>query len=126
MVTSSKKLNGYYTFTPDEGGMSQSFGPGDELPDWAAKQVKDEHLEGYSVGDDTDDFPVPGPGQTPGEGMSEDEKAEARKAADRKRKADARAAAKKQAEDDAALKAAQDAEAARRAEAEAQGQGGGS
>jgi hypothetical protein len=118
MTTSSKKLTGYVTFTPEGGGISQTFGPDDELPDWAAKQIKPEHTA--EVSSDVDDLPVPGPGQVPGEGMSDEEKDEARKKAERERKAAQRAAVKTKAENDAAaLKAAEDAEAARKAEEEA-------
>lgn len=118
----SKRLSGYVTFTPKDGGTSETFGPDDELPDWAAEQVTDAHTQD---GDDVADLPVPGPGQSAGEGLTEEEKAEARKKADRERKAAARAAAKKADEDKAALEAAQAAEAQRRAEEEA-AQGGGS
>lgn len=118
MTTSSKKLTGYVTFTPEDGGMSQTFGPGDELPDWAAKQVKTEHTAEETS--DVADLPVPGPGQVAGEGMTDDEKDEARKKAERERKAAQRAAAKTKAENDAAaVKAAEDAEAARKAEEDA-------
>ena len=115
----SKRLNGFYTYTPTEGGMGQTFGPGDELPDWAAEQAKPEHYADPE-GDDAADLPAAGPGQVAGEGLSEDEKAEARKKNDRERKAAARAAAKKQADDEAAVQAAAEAEAARKAEAEAE------
>jgi hypothetical protein len=125
-MTSSKRLNGFYTYTPEGGGMSETFGPEDELPEWAAKQADAKHFEG-ETGDDVTDLPVPGPGQVAGEGMTEEEKAEARKKADRDRKAAQRAAAKKASEDEAAVKAAQEAEAQRQAELAAQqGQGGGS
>lgn len=118
----NKKLAGYVTYTHPEGGFSQTFGPDDDLPDWAAEQVKDEHTEDGT--DDAADLPVAGPGQVAGEGMTDAEKAEARKKADRDRKAAARAAAKKAAEDEAAVKAAQEAEAKRQAELAAQpGQG---
>jgi signal transduction histidine kinase len=112
-----KKLAGYVTFNNKDTGESRTFGPDDELPDWAAEQAQDVHYAESE--DDAADLPVAGPGQVAGEGMSDEEKAEARKAADRKRKADQRAAAKKQAEDAAALQAAQEAEAQRQAEAEA-------
>lgn len=112
MATSSKKLNGYVTFTNPDVGSSQTFGPDDELPDWAAKQVTDAHTAEPT--DDATDLPVAGPGQVAGEGMTEDEKAEARKAADRERKAAQRKAAKDRADAEAAaLKAAEAAEAQR-------------
>lgn len=115
------KLAGYVTYHNRESGESQTFGPDDELPDWAAEQVRPEHLEGEpSVAD----LLVAGPGQTAGVGMTDEEKAEARKKADRERKAAARAAAKKAEEDAAAVQAAQEAEAQRQAELAAQQQGG--
>src|SRR5688572_24979845 len=106
-MAGSKKLSGYYTYTPEGGGMSETFGPDDELPDWAAEQASaGKHFEAADE-DDAAVLPVPGPGQVAGAGMTEDEKAEARKKADRDRKARERAAAKKQADDEAALKKAQ-------------------
>jgi hypothetical protein len=119
-MASNKKLSGYYTYTPEGGGMSETFGPDDELPDWAAEQATEgKHFESPDE-DDVAVLPAPGPGQVAGEGMSDAEKAEARKKADRDRKARERAAAKKQADDQAAVQAAQDAEAQRAAEAEAE------
>lgn len=118
-MASTKKLNGYYTYTPEEGGMSATFGPDDELPEWAAKQATEgKHFEDPEA-DDAAVLPAAGPGQVAGEGMSDEEKDEARKKADRERKAAQRAAAKKATDDQAALKAAQDAEAQRAAEAKA-------
>lgn len=115
-----KKLAGYVTFNNKDTGESKTFGPDDDLPDWAAEQARDEH---YEPEESDADLPVAGPGQVAGEGMTDEEKAEARKKADRERKAAARAAAKKEADDAAALKAAQEAEAKRQAEAAAQGGG---
>lgn len=119
-----KVLKGYATFS-DSSGISHTFGPEDKLPDWAAEMADDSDF----VADDSDaDLPVAGPGQVAGEGMSDEEKDEARKKAERERKAAQRAAAKTKAENDAAaLKAAEDAEAARKAEEDAAAkQGGGS
>jgi hypothetical protein len=115
----NKKLSAYVTFNHPDGNRSETFGPGDTLPDWVDTSGLDASLlEGG--GEDSDaDLPVAGPGQVAGEGLSEDEKAEARKKADRERKAAARAAEKKMADDAAAVKAAQDAEARRQAEADA-------
>lgn len=115
----SKKLNGYYTYTHPEGGVSQTFGPDDELPDWAAEQVQDEHTTDDSS-DGVADLPVPGPGQVAGEGLTDEQKAEARKAADRERKRRAREAAKAEQEQADQLAAAQEAERQRQAEAEAE------
>lgn len=111
------KLAGYVTFHNHESGDSQTFGPDDELPDWAAEQARPEHYENEPS---DADLPVAGPGQTAGAGMTDEEKAEARKKADRDRKAAARAAAKQQADNDAAVKAAQEAEAQRQAEQQGQ------
>lgn len=128
----NKKLAGYYTYQNPDGSGSQTFGPDDELPGWVTEQAKDEHYEAET--DDVADLPVPGTGQAAGEGLTDEQKAEARKKADRDRKAAQRAAAKKATDDQAALQAAQEAEAQRQAEAQAeadrlaaeQGQGGGS
>lgn len=114
----ANKLTGYVTFTQPDRGVSQTFGPDDELPDWAAEQVTDDHTT--PVADDAADLPVAGPGQVAGEGMTDAQKDEARKKAERERKAAQRkAASEKKAADDAAVKAAADAEAAREAEAKA-------
>lgn len=117
----SNKLAGYVTFHNREAGESRTFGPDDELPDWAAEQARPEHFEGELT---NADLPAAGPGQTAGVGMTDEEKAEARKKADRDRKAAARAAAKQQADNDAAVQAAAAAEAQRQAEAEAAAQQG--
>lgn len=121
-MADSKKLAGYVTFTHPDGGTSQTFGPDDKLPDWAAEQARDEHYES----EPTDaDLPVAGPGQVAGEGMSDEDKEKARKAAEAERKRNARALAKQQADNEAAVKAAQEAEAKRQEELAKQ-QGGGS
>jgi hypothetical protein len=105
----AKKLAGYYTYQNPDGSGSQTFGPDDDLPDWVSEQVKDEHYA--ETEESVADLPVAGPGQTAGEDLTDEEKAEARKKNDRERKAAARAAAKKQSDDEAAVKAAQEAEA---------------
>lgn len=124
----AKKLDGYYTFNDPDSGESKTFGPDDQLPDWAAKVAEEsDHVkyEGDASEDSAADLPVAGPGQVAGEGMSDEEKAEARRAADRQRKARQRADAKTKAESDAeAVRKAEEAEKARAA-AE-QNQGGGS
>lgn len=117
-MATSKKLAGYVTFTNPEGGVSQTFGPDDKLPDWAAAQVTDAHTAEET--DDAADLPVAGPGQVAGEGMSEEDKVAARRKADAERKAAQRKAAKEKADADAAaLKAAEEAETKRKAEEEA-------
>jgi hypothetical protein len=121
MATTSKKLNTHVTFNHPDGGRSETFGPGDDLPDWVDVSTIDKSL--LAGGEEADlEGVAPGPGQTLND-LSDEEKAEARREADRVRKANARASAKKQADDEAALKAAQEAEAKRAAEA---AQGGGS
>lgn len=120
----TNKLAGYVTFTNPDGGISQTFGPDDELPSWADEQVTDAH----TADPESDaDLPVAGPGQVAGEGLSDEDKAAAKRKAEAKRKADQRAATKQKAEAEAAaVKAAEEAEAKRTAEAEAAAQGGGS
>jgi hypothetical protein len=129
------KLDGYYTFTHPESGVSQTFGPNDDLPDWV--DTSPDHVgtgESKAVDQDADDYEVAGPGLHEGEAerLEEEAKAEARRAADRDRKAKQRAGAKNQTA--AQLKAAAEAEekrkaeetaAAEKAQADAAAQGGG-
>lgn len=114
------KLKGYVTFTDPNSGESKTFGPNDELPEWA--DTSPDHIElddGSSDDDpDQDDVLVAGPGQSAPPVETDAEKAERRKKADRDRKAAQRAADKKTADDAAAVKAAEEAEATRAAEAE--------
>jgi uncharacterized protein (DUF1800 family) len=123
------KLDGYYTFTHPETGISETFGPGDDLPDWVDTSPK--HVgtgEPDEVDQDADDYEVAGPGMHDGEAarLEEEAKAEARRAADRERKAKQRAA---KTSTDAQVKAAAEAEQKRKDEeaaaAEAAAQGGG-
>jgi hypothetical protein len=125
-----QKLKVYATFNRPEGGGSETFGPGDELPEWVdTTDFPDEVLEGGDDADEAhDNEEVSGPGQV-GPPETEEERAERVREADRNRKASKRAADKKAAEDAAALKAAEEAEAKRVAEEEAArkaAEGGGS
>jgi hypothetical protein len=117
----AKTLTRYVTFNHPDGGMSATFGPGDELPDWASTDgFPPEYLEGGDTDDEAHDAEVAaGPGQVGPPESDEDRKAredkEAKLKADRDRKAKKRAD-DKAAADAEALKAAQDAEAKRAAE----------
>lgn len=122
------KLKGYTTFTHPETGVSETVSPDDKLPEWVSEKDLPKHLLEDPKADETADV-VAGPGLTAEEtaaAMSEDEKAEARKEADRVRKANARAAAKREKEQADAVEAAQKAELERQAaeDAAALGQGG--
>lgn len=121
------KLDGYYTFTHPETGISETFGPSDDLPDWADTSPK--HIgtgDPEELDQDADGYTVAGPGMREGEAerLEEEAKAEARRAADRERKAKQRAAkgstdAQVKGSTDAQVKAAAEAEEKRKAEEQA-------
>lgn len=126
----------YATLTHPETGVSQTFEPGDESPDWAdVDKLNPAVFEDDEPDTDEDGNPenVAGPGVTGAPDETEDE-AKERKAAEAKRKRDQRAA--KKAADEEAQRLADEREAAEKAAADEaqrqqdaagqQGQGGGS
>jgi hypothetical protein len=63
------KPNTHVTVTNTDTGESKTFSPDDDLPDWAAKIVKEGNSGVLETPDEEDQAPTPGPSQSVGDDL---------------------------------------------------------